>query len=704
MRDTQQNISIKLHRTSDGSYQIQPPSPSISKQNTNSLAYDPPELTGIIWQNKPQGHDRNRLKRQAETNNNSYKNIAHKGDGTTGVMSIKPNEEEDATVTHQSPSQQADNTPEHTRSFCKEDDDVPAFKRNCASQAGITTDQNMKHDKDVDETLGQENSKYKEINLKCRAMTRHGRTPEQDRSIIHMHHDAAPGKTRSPTASPSPKKRLNKAAGWKSNSPDMDTPRQKASSSLKQDNEPLCISSQMSHEQSLEKAGCKTSHQKDETFTDNSPRDQDDATCLVKSRNAEKQIDGTLVQKSNTLYEKERPDQISSDMQEDNMFDHKSSDMYTPDEIHEKHTPSISSAQDYKAHGMGRSHELLGETHEQKINSPCKSDYGVSVRKSCNKTAEEEVSYSSKQADDTPTQNVGSRAHTPQKANKEYPCKICDSHFTNTNDLKQHMSNHHTKKSYKCKECCKTFQNKQDLKSHKYIHARQKLYVCKVCKRCFDTPSDLHAHEISHSGKKSYEYRCITDVNMKQELRSLKDHPGESPYECEICAKSFVKSQQLLEHKRKHMHKEKKRLFQCEICNKRFSRAWHVHVHNRIHTGERPYQCAFCSQWFTSSSFLAVHTRSHTGEKPYECSICSKSFTCSGRLNKHKRIHTGEKPYKCKFCAKSFGRSDTVRTHERIHTGEKPYQCSTCERAFTQLASFNVHVCFKNRKRKKEEV
>lgn len=89
--------------------------------------------------------------------------------------------------------------------------------------------------------------------------------------------------------------------------------------------------------------------------------------------------------------------------------------------------------------------------------------------------------------------------------------------------------------------------------------------------------------------------------------------------------------------------------------------------------GEKPYRCTSCDRSFACSTVLKSHMRTHTGERPYICSYCGKTFVYANGLITHTRKHTGEKPYQCQVCEKSFSSGSLLWSHSFSHSQEKRY-------------------------------
>ena len=76
--------------------------------------------------------------------------------------------------------------------------------------------------------------------------------------------------------------------------------------------------------------------------------------------------------------------------------------------------------------------------------------------------------------------------------------------------------------------------------------------------------------------------------------------------------------------------------------------------------GSKAYMCDVCKRSFARSDMLTRHMRLHTGVKPYTCRICGQVFSRSDHLSTHQRTHTGEKPYKCPSCPYAACRRDMI--------------------------------------------
>ncbi|ESN95299.1 hypothetical protein HELRODRAFT_148155, partial [Helobdella robusta] len=51
------------------------------------------------------------------------------------------------------------------------------------------------------------------------------------------------------------------------------------------------------------------------------------------------------------------------------------------------------------------------------------------------------------------------------------------------------------------------------------------------------------------------------------------------------------------------------------------------------------YTCDICGRSFSRTNTLVTHRRIHSGEKPFCCEVCGRAFRQPGNLTRHKLIH-----------------------------------------------------------------
>uniref|UniRef100_A0A914XGI7 C2H2-type domain-containing protein n=1 Tax=Plectus sambesii TaxID=2011161 RepID=A0A914XGI7_9BILA len=137
-------------------------------------------------------------------------------------------------------------------------------------------------------------------------------------------------------------------------------------------------------------------------------------------------------------------------------------------------------------------------------------------------------------------------------------------------------------------------------------------------------------------------------AQMWRRSRSESDVSGN--YVCQHCGQAFSLHDRLAKHIASR-HRDRSasvaagedcpsKSHKCNVCHKSFGRSDMLTRHMRLHTGLKPYGCHICGQVFSRSDHLSTHQRTHTGEKPYQCPQCSYAASRRDMITRHMRTHS----------------------------------------------------------------
>ncbi|XP_037044682.1 zinc finger protein 26-like isoform X2 [Bradysia coprophila] len=219
---------------------------------------------------------------------------------------------------------------------------------------------------------------------------------------------------------------------------------------------------------------------------------------------------------------------------------------------------------------------------------------------------------------------------------------------------------------------------------------RPKMFSCDPCQKSYDTPYILKQHILSHSNLREFKCNlCDSAYNTKPRLRRhvIYNHTDRPTFDCEVCGWKFREKNNLKRHLRLHNGDYQA---ECQLCDKKFTANCHLKYHmNTAHSTETPYQCDLCGKSFNSTSKMNAHRRRHIKET-LPCDICGKIFGSRNRLYAHKKTHTEERNIVCKVCGKNFKTAVVLRQHMYLHKG-KIFSCNFCPMTFAQSSGRRTH-------------
>ncbi|GAB1866082.1 Serendipity locus protein H-1 [Camponotus japonicus] len=229
------------------------------------------------------------------------------------------------------------------------------------------------------------------------------------------------------------------------------------------------------------------------------------------------------------------------------------------------------------------------------------------------------------------------------------------------------------------------------------------------------TNKNIEAEEEDEEKKDESESKLHEDNEKITSIASTK------PYECTICARSFISQIGLQNHLWSHLPKERRfdgkpilrsqhvystngvlhtnsdnnssSNFICPICSKKISTKGNLKVHLETHRPKGKYGCDICGRIFKTQSNLFRHKEYHGGIQ-FPCNVCGRVYPTNSTLRAHSITHSDLRPHACPLCDKTFKRNQDLKFHINQHTGARPYQCPYCPKAFASSGN-----CFSHRKR-----
>jgi len=131
---------------------------------------------------------------------------------------------------------------------------------------------------------------------------------------------------------------------------------------------------------------------------------------------------------------------------------------------------------------------------------------------------------------------------------------------------------------------------------------------------------------------------------------------------------------------------------ECSICHKRFENKYKLKIHMNCHTGNRPYICETCGASFLRSTNLVAHRRTHK-PKEYQCPLCGKLFAhnsdrvvhivCQVCITLKNMLEPTTNGWYCKECGENLSKKSELERHVKKH--KKSRTCPICFLDFSHV-------------------
>ena len=273
----------------------------------------------------------------------------------------------------------------------------------------------------------------------------------------------------------------------------------------------------------------------------------------------------------------------------------------------------------------------------------------------------------------------------------------------NRHVLTQHHSKLNGKgNGFVCNECGLVFKVGKQLLKHRKEHKLRdtpRSFQCDACPMKFSLPSDLVIHKQMHEMKNPADdiptgSNIVTTDTMAKRMTtqpresampdmpsSSKDDDDDDKSKNYTDYKSYVEAVSDMNNFDGDEESDiivvpieedcvAPQIYDCEVCGYSFLKREQLRNHKKIHSPRR-HVCPICSKAFKQRVHLAEHIRRHTGEKPFACFACDKQFVVRGQLNRHIRIEHGGLPmsdkFPCPICSQHFNTYLGFYNHCKTH-------------------------------------
>lgn len=275
--------------------------------------------------------------------------------------------------------------------------------------------------------------------------------------------------------------------------------------------------------------------------------------------------------------------------------------------------------------------------------------------------------------------------------------------------------------SFACFNCGKTFRQKQYITDHPSIYTEEDSYKYTNCEKGF--VQKMAPHKICMTKKN----KCVCGEHVckaQSQIRHLRIHAKERPYQCGECAKCFSLSKDFMKHEITHGIVKSRG---CASGGCELSKGTNIVVCGTSKMEEKLSFCIDCENILKEKPSLPEYP---SGRKSYSHSGCDKifepqyditdlktktktGFHALGKEPKkakpqdhssnttasiiHEEASKDEKLYVCSECGKLYTHRTDLLAHEKTHAWANCYFCPDCGKCFERKGNLKLHLAIHNK-------
>ena len=213
-----------------------------------------------------------------------------------------------------------------------------------------------------------------------------------------------------------------------------------------------------------------------------------------------------------------------------------------------------------------------------------------------------------------------------KKPKKVYSCRFCGKTFRAKTFWTRHERVHTGEKPFKCEICGKCFSQSSILITHKKMHAVQKIepyepFQCDICNKSYRFLKGLTKHKRKHTEENPN--KCDLCNKLFHSRAYIAEHKKKVHGERPSIIEKLLNRNDLTE-------------FSLPIKNEnKVDKIFKKDSLKKVNDPGTPYQCDICHKSFTGKLILTVHKRTHTDTKQNQYDVCQNVFAQGINLNTH---------------------------------------------------------------------